>query len=95
MGPWPPEVRGVEVTHDTSSTAELTRTRKEAHTYPTSRPDQASQEFPNSANDQGHRGRSFDVGIYPEGGVDPKELDNCPSKLSWKYLKGQFMGLQF
>lgn len=81
--------------HDTSSIVELTRTRKEAHTYSTSRLDRASQEFPNNANDQGHGGRSFYVGIYPEGGVDPKELDNCPSKLSWKYLKGQFMGLQF
>lgn len=81
--------------HDTTSIADPTRTRKEAHTYSTSCPDRASQEFPNGTNDRGHGGRSFSLGISPEGGVDPKESDNCPSKLSWKYLKGRFMGLQF
>ena len=53
----------------------------EAWKYSTSHPYGISQEFPNSTNDQGHPGRSFCFGIYHEGGVEPKELDNHSSKL--------------
>lgn len=53
-----------------------------------------SQLLPTSTNDQSPHGQSFCAGLYPEGGVNPKELDNCSCKSSWKHLKGQSTHLQ-
>lgn len=39
------------------------------------------QELPKGTSDQGHHDRSFYVGIHPEDGGEPKELDNCSGKL--------------
>lgn len=53
-----------------------------------------SQLPPTSTNDNSPRGQSFCAGVYPEGGLDPKELDNCSCKSSWKHLKGRSARLQ-